>query len=55
MIDINKNEKAQADFKERLLKMEEESLNNSTPDEYSKMVSKIIRLYEEVKTEYENK
>ncbi len=55
MSDINKNEQALKEFKERVLQLERESLSNLNQFDDSQMVNKIIRIYEEVKAKYENK
>lgn len=55
MTDINNNEKALEEFKNKVLELERESLSNLNQYDDSQMVNKIIRIYEEVKDKYENK
>lgn len=55
MIDINLSEQAMKEFNKRVLELEKESLNNLNQLDDSQMVSRIIKIYEEVKAEYENK
>ena len=55
MNDINTNEKALEEFKKKVLELERESLSNLNQYDDSQMVNKIIRIYEEVKNNYENK
>lgn len=55
MNNINLNSKAMEEFNKRLLDLEKESLANVNQYDDSQMVNKIIKIYEEVKSEYENK
>lgn len=55
MIDINLSEEAMNEFNRKLLELEKKNLNNLSPADDLQMVNSILRLYEEVKNNYENK
>lgn len=55
MNNINLSPKAMEEFNKRLLDLEKESLANVNQYDDSQMINKIIKIYEEVKSEYENK
>lgn len=54
MTDIHNDGKALEEFKNKVLELERESLSNLSQYDDSQMISKIIRIYEEVKEKYEN-
>lgn len=51
----NMNLKAVEEFNKRVLNLEKESLANINQYDDSQMINKIIKIFEEVKIEYENK
>ena len=55
MNSINMNPKAIEEVNKRVLNLEKESLANINQYDDSQMVNKIIKIFEEVKIEYENK
>ena len=55
MNSIDLNFKVMEEFNKRILNLEKESLANINQFDDSQMVNKIIKIYEEVKSEYENK
>ena len=55
MIDVNLSSEALKEFNKRVLELEKEALNNLNQLDDSQMVNRIIKIYEEVKAEYENK